>query len=93
MRDHVHEAQVNEVCAAAYADDSVLTVTLTFSCGLQHREDLWVLQNIHEHKMNKSPLALKSQHNLIKIYFYKVLSVLSKNKWMKNFQKQMKQDI
>ncbi len=65
LRDHVHEAQVNEVCAAAYADDSVLPVTLTFSRGLQHREDLWVLQTVHEHK---SPLALKSWHNLIKIY-------------------------
>lgn len=73
--DHVHEAQVNEVRAAAYADDSVLQVTLTFPRGLQRREDLWVLQKVHEHKMNKSPLALKSRHNLIRIHIYNMLTV------------------
>lgn len=82
LRDHVHEAQVNEVCAAAYADDSVLPVTLTFSRGLQHREDLWVLQRVHEHKMTMKQISISSQiitqsHQNIRLE--SAVSVLSKN--------------
>lgn len=53
LRHHEHEIEVDQVCAAADADDAALQVCLRLSDGLKRRQDLGVLRR----KESKTVLA------------------------------------
>lgn len=50
---HEHEVQVDQVRAAADADDTALQVCLRLSSGLEGRQDLWVLRKDGEREQSQ----------------------------------------
>lgn len=59
---HVHEAEVDQVRAAAHADDATVQIRLVLPGGFQTRKDLWVLQNGTETRTNINSTRSASVH-------------------------------
>lgn len=54
LRHHEHEVEVDQVCAAADADDAALQVCLRLPNGLERRQDLWVLGKERVRRFSKT---------------------------------------
>lgn len=74
---HEHEVEVDQVCAAADADDAALQVGLRLPDGFKRRQDLGILrENRKEEKYSEKVQRKKGQ---VKVFVYAATGV--KNLW------------